>query len=198
MPELSFQLLPKRGYSPALQNRTANLLNCLHRDEMRCSMLRPYKTNPAKHEPKEPPLLVAVDDAAARQIVWRKLDRDFVSRENANKIFAHLAGDVRQDLVLVLQLDTEHGVGQRFDDRGHDFNGVLFGISRVAFVALLFILKLLRHILLSFVRPGFPTRTSGRKNRESRAHILPSYGAPCCATTNRRRKNHGPSFGQRP
>src|SRR5690349_8346301 len=100
------------------------------------------------------PLLVAVDDAAARQIVRRKLDRDFVSRENANKIFAHLAGDVRQDLVLVLQLNAEHGVGQRLDDRGHDFNGVLLGISRVALVVFLFVFELLRHVLLSSVRAG--------------------------------------------
>src|SRR5437867_741731 len=131
---------------------------------------RAYKTKFQNHGSKDPPLLVAVDDAAARQIVRRKLDRHLVSRENANKILAHLAGDVRQDLVLVLQLDAEHGVGQRLDDRGHDFNGVLFGISRVALVVFLFAFELLRHVLLSSVRAGLKpclyktsaTTTTGR------------------------------------
>src|SRR5215467_6635035 len=99
-------------------------------------------------------LLVAIDDAAACQIVRRKLDRDLVSRENTNKILAHLAGDVRQNLVLVLQFDAEHGVRQRLDDRGHDFNGVLFGISGVALVAFLFVFELLRHVLLLPIRAG--------------------------------------------
>src|SRR5207237_8234073 len=103
---------------------------------------------------QDPPLLVAIDDAPARQIVRRKLDGDLVSRQNANKILAHLAGNVRQNLVLVLQLDAEHGVGQRLDDRGHHFNGVLLRISRVAFVALLFVLEPLRHILLLLTRAG--------------------------------------------
>src|ERR1700730_9529663 len=57
-------------------------------------------------------LLIPVHDAAARKIVGRKLHCDFVPRENTNKILAHLPGNVRQHLVLVLQLDAKHGVGQ--------------------------------------------------------------------------------------
>src|SRR3984893_7817084 len=91
-------------------------------------------------------LLVAVDDAAACQIVRRKLYGYFVSRENTNKIFAHLAGNVRQHLMLVLQFHAKHGVWQRLDHRGHYLNGVLLGIAGVAF--LFFIAKLLRHSLL--------------------------------------------------
>src|SRR5215831_1167696 len=115
-------------------------------------------------------LLVPVHDSAAGQIVRRKFNRDLISRQNPDKILAHLAGDMRQHLVLVLQLDAEHGVGQRFDDRGHDLNGVLFGVSGVAFVAFLFVLELLRHILLSSTtagsKPGlyktFPATTMAR------------------------------------
>src|SRR5260370_699804 len=79
-------------------------------------------------------LLVAMHNPAARQIVRRKLDRDFVSRQNPDEILAHFAGNVRQDLVLVLQLNAEHRVRQRLDHRGHHFNGVLLGISGVAFL----------------------------------------------------------------
>src|SRR5260370_1415263 len=98
-------------------------------------------------------LLVAVDDAAARQIVGRKFHRYFVARQDPNKIFAHLAGDVRQHLMLVFQLHAKHGIGQRLDHRSHDFDGVLLGGAGVAFLFL--VAELLRHSLLyccSFAR----------------------------------------------
>src|SRR5216684_5273270 len=101
---------------------------------------------PYFHDPSLCFLLVAVDDAAARQIVRRKLHGYFVSRENTNKIFAHLAGNVRQHSMLVFQFHAKHGVGQRLDHRGHHFDGVLLGIAGVAF--LFFVAKLLRHSLL--------------------------------------------------
>src|SRR5260370_7209364 len=87
--------------------------------------------------PATPPLqilLVAINNPAARQIVRRKLHRDFVSRQNPDEILAHFAGNVRQDLVLVFQLNAKHRVRQRLDHRGHHFNGVLLGISGVAFL----------------------------------------------------------------
>src|SRR5215471_1889224 len=101
-----------------------------------------YKTRYARTWP----LLVAVDNPPTSQVVRRKLHRDLVSRKNADEILSHFAGDMRQHLVLVLQLHAKHRVGQRFNDRGHDLNRVLFGIPRVAF---LFVFKrLLRHMLL--------------------------------------------------
>src|SRR5579859_6813389 len=77
-------------------------------------------------------LLVPVNDAAPRQIVWRKLHRNLVSRQNPDEILAHLAGNVRQHLMLVFQFHPEHRIRQRLDDRGHDFNRVLLRISGVA------------------------------------------------------------------
>src|SRR5229473_8510614 len=90
-------------------------------------------------------LLVAIHNPAARQIVRRKLHGDFVSRQNPDEILAHLAGNVRQNLVLVFQLNAEHRVRQRLDHRGHDLNGVLLGIPGVAF--LLFLANRSRHSL---------------------------------------------------
>src|SRR6185295_2539709 len=92
-------------------------------------------------------LLVAVDDSAAGQIVRRKLHCYLISSENPDEILAHLAGNVRQDLVLVFQLNAEHRVGQWLDDRGHDFNGVFLGVSGIAF--LFFLANGSRHKLLS-------------------------------------------------
>src|SRR6266403_2208390 len=111
---------------------------------------------PQKAVPTKPmALLVAVHNPAARQIVRRKLHCDLVSRQNPDEILAHLAGNVRQNLVLVFQLDAEHRVRQRLDHRRHDFNGVLLGISGVAF--LLFLANGSRHSLPRLRKPSQKT-----------------------------------------
>src|SRR5574337_937945 len=78
--------------------------------------------------------LVAVDNAPARQVVGRKLHGDLVARQDAYEVLAHLTGDVREHLMLVLEFDAKHGIGERLDHRGHHFDGVLFGIPRFAFL----------------------------------------------------------------
>src|SRR6202166_2156664 len=69
---------------------------------------------------------IAVNNPPAIQVVRRKLDRDFVPRQYANKVLPHLSGNVRQNLVFIFQLHLEHGIGQRFDNRCHHFNRVFF------------------------------------------------------------------------
>src|SRR5208337_532206 len=69
---------------------------------------------------------VAVHNSSAIQIIRRKFDRDFVSGQDPYKVLPHLAGNVRQYLVLVFELHLEHGIGQRFDHRCHHFNRVFF------------------------------------------------------------------------
>src|SRR6478735_9125606 len=69
---------------------------------------------------------IPIHDAAAVQVVGRKLDCDLVAGQYPDKVLAHLSRDVRQHLVLVFQFNLEHGIGQRFYDRRHHFNRVLF------------------------------------------------------------------------
>ena len=54
--------------------------------------------------------LVAVDDAAAGQVVRTQLHHDTVLGEDPDVVLAHLARDVRENLVAVGKLDPEHGV----------------------------------------------------------------------------------------
>ena len=61
------------------------------------------------------PSLVAIGDATPLEVVRRELHLDSVTGEDADVMHAHLAGDVGQDLVAVLQLDTEHCVGKGLD-----------------------------------------------------------------------------------
>src|SRR5579871_1060427 len=60
-------------------------------------------------------LFVPVYNPAARQVVRRKLDGHLIAGQNADEVLAHFAGDVRQHLVLVLQLHAEHRIRQRLD-----------------------------------------------------------------------------------
>ena len=74
--------------------------------------------------------LVAVGDAATAEVVGRELDLHTVAREDPDVVHAHLPGDVREHLVPVLELDPEHGVGQRFDDRPLDQDRVVLGLGQ--------------------------------------------------------------------
>ena len=52
----------------------------------------------------------AEDDPPLGQVVRGKFNADLIARDNANKILAHSSGDMGQDLVSVLQLDSETGI----------------------------------------------------------------------------------------
>ncbi len=64
----------------------------------------------------------AVDDSAFIEVVRGHFEFDAVAIGEADEAFAHLAGDVREDLVLVRELDTEHGPGEDGDDFAFGFN----------------------------------------------------------------------------
>src|SRR5580704_3649988 len=97
-------------------------------------------------------LLVTINDSAASQIVRRKLHRHAISRQNTNKIFAHLPRNMGQHLVLVFQFHAKHRVGQRFDHGRHHFNGILFSaLTRL----LVFLLWPWSHALLCFTPANF-------------------------------------------
>ena len=50
-----------------------------------------------------------------------RMSKNSIARKDANEVFAHFAGDVRQHLMPVFfQLDPKHCVRQRFKDFSHD------------------------------------------------------------------------------
>src|SRR5438128_6662453 len=55
---------------------------------------------------------VPVNDPTTIQVVRRKLDRHLVARQDADEIFAHLPRYVSQYLVLILEFNPEHSVGE--------------------------------------------------------------------------------------
>jgi glyoxylase-like metal-dependent hydrolase (beta-lactamase superfamily II) len=66
-------------------------------------------------------LTMAEGDPAALEIVGRELDGHAITRRNLDVILAHLARDMPEQQMPILQLDAELTVGQRL--RHHSFNG---------------------------------------------------------------------------
>src|SRR4051794_1226912 len=78
-------------------------------------------------------LLESVGDPAAGQVVGRKLYPNPVAGQDPDEVHPELPADMSQDAVAVLQLDREHRVGQRLDDRSLDFDRVLLGHRLLSF-----------------------------------------------------------------
>src|SRR5712691_11194283 len=76
-----------------------------------------------------PLLAVAVDDAAARQVVGRKLDADAVTGRDADEVATHAARRVGDELVAVLELHLEHRVRESLRDGGVHDDRLLFLIA---------------------------------------------------------------------
>lgn len=71
-------------------------------------------------------LLVAVDDTSAFQVVRGELHDNSVLREDADVVLAHLAADVRENFVPVVQFDTEHCVLQGLNNAALDLDCAFF------------------------------------------------------------------------
>src|SRR6478736_3729239 len=72
-------------------------------------------------------LLQSVRDATAGQVVRRQLDADAVTGQDPDEVHPQLAADVGEHPVTILQLDREHGVRERLDDRYLDFDRISLG-----------------------------------------------------------------------
>src|ERR1039458_9575765 len=110
-------------HKPVLSSQLSVLSDCNCRSLASLGMTKP-KRKRIKNLNQN--LFIAVHNPPAIQIVRRKIDRDFVSRQYPYKVLPHLAGNVRQHLVFVFQFHLDHGIGQRFDNRCHHFNRVFF------------------------------------------------------------------------
>src|SRR5436305_14185195 len=74
-----------------------------------------------------PVLAVAIDDARAVEVVGRELAAHAITGEDADAKAPHLARDVSEDDVVVVELDAEHGIAQRLDHLALELDVVLLG-----------------------------------------------------------------------
>src|SRR5215207_811606 len=68
---------------------------------------------------------VAITDATAREVVRAHLDAHAVAEQDANTELTHLSARIGQQLVPVVELDLELGVGQRINDGAVHLDGVV-------------------------------------------------------------------------
>jgi hypothetical protein len=71
-------------------------------------------------------LLVAVDDAPTREVVWTQLNDDAILWEDPDVMLAHLARDMGKHPVSVGEFNTKHRVGQGFDHCAFDLDDAVF------------------------------------------------------------------------
>lgn len=69
-------------------------------------------------------LLEPIRDPAPGKVVGREFDDHFVPRKDSDVVHPHLAGDVREHAMTVLEFDAKHRVGQRFYDRPFHLYGI--------------------------------------------------------------------------
>ena len=74
--------------------------------------------------------LVSIRDTASGEVVGGEFNLHLVARQNADVMHAHLPRDVSQHVVAVLELDTEHGIRKRLDDRAFEHDGVVFWLGQ--------------------------------------------------------------------
>src|SRR3954453_18214493 len=76
--------------------------------------------------PKGRGLLVAIDDAAAVEVVGGDLHADLVAGQHADAEAPHLAGEMGEQLVVVLELHAEQQVRQGLGDLTVDLELLLY------------------------------------------------------------------------
>src|SRR5664280_1746525 len=78
-----------------------------------------------------PGLLVAVGDPPPGQVVGGDLHLHLVPGEDADAVHPHLSGAVGQHFVTILELHSEHGVGQRLNHHSLEHDGIFLGLGQV-------------------------------------------------------------------
>lgn len=66
-----------------------------------------------------------IRDAGLREVVRRHFESDTVTDGEANEVAAHFTGNMRKDLVVVIQRDPEHRSRQNGLNRSFHFNCLL-------------------------------------------------------------------------
>ncbi len=64
----------------------------------------------------------AINDPALVEVVRGHFELHAVAVGEADEAFAHLSGDVRENLVLIGEFDTEHGARENGDDLAFGFD----------------------------------------------------------------------------
>jgi hypothetical protein len=74
----------------------------------------------------KPPLFASPGYSSARQIIWRHLHGDLVTRKYADEVHTQFSGNVRQNCMTVSDIHLKRGVRQSFYHCALTFNNIVF------------------------------------------------------------------------
>ncbi len=74
-----------------------------------------------------------VSDSPSCEIVWGKFNSHSITRKNADVIRPHLAGEVTENIVTVIELNGEHCVRESIDHATFNRDGIWILSSRPFF-----------------------------------------------------------------
>lgn len=103
-------------------------------------------------------LTFSVSDTTFGEVIRRKLDADFVARDDTDEVFAHPSCDVRHDFITGFQLDSEPSVCEGLRNSTLDLESFFFFtqefIQRLSFAELDAATGTTQTRLLSFLHAG--------------------------------------------
>ncbi|CAH1658376.1 hypothetical protein CHELA1G11_12916 [Hyphomicrobiales bacterium] len=71
-------------------------------------------------------LFETIGDPALGQIIGRHLNENAIARQDADAVLAHLAGGMRHDLMVVLEFDAKHRIGEQFRHNSRELEELFF------------------------------------------------------------------------
>jgi hypothetical protein len=113
--------------NPELVEKFEKYLKTARAESPRWPMKKPVEKAQEKRLP--------VSNARFAQVVGRHLHLDLVAHADADEVFAHLAGDVRQHFMAIGQGHTEHGARQHLRDRSGQLDWFFFRHVNVTWTA---------------------------------------------------------------
>src|SRR5262245_43214616 len=89
-------------------------------------LLQIFLTDALTFTTTTPFLALPKDNPSQSQIVGRQVDLDFIPRQDLYVVHPHLARYVSESLMSVVQLHSEHRVGQGLQHLPGHFDGIFF------------------------------------------------------------------------
>src|SRR6478736_6601820 len=89
------------------------------------TLARPSLASADLQNPRYPASAIPITDATPRQVVGAHLDAHPIAQQDADAELAHLAPGIGQQLVPIVELDLELGVGHGVDHRPIHFDRVV-------------------------------------------------------------------------
>ena len=130
---------------------------CVGSLESACSVKATKPNKPKRKNRYYHHSLIAINNPSPFQIIGRQLHQYCVPWEDLYEMHPHLAGNMGQNSMAILELDPEHGIRQSLNNNSFDFNCLFLSHIAIQIVCLAFHSDARPHYLLAkpfFMKPS--------------------------------------------